>query len=499
MWYFISAIFFLLYLLLWWQFPYLPYQDLSNHTVRSSLIAQLAQDPSAVKSFSFEFHFQPYILGDLIYAGLLQLIGLEHAPMLWVTICFLSFPLGLVLYFKTRRGTSQQLPVVILFLTYLSTNWFFLSSYANYCIGIGAVFFTLSCWESWQKQSRIFSTCAYCLYGLGVLFCYLLHLAPFFFCAIIISSLTFLRLIQRTIRWSSTSFSLLPILALGVLHLLRGDREIDPHKEWVFRSLPEKLFQIGAMFVRYHVTVDIILFLLFSLPLVWFAWRRGQLALKQRRWVGLVMEEFIICLLLTTCYFVLPFSVGAAKEIDGRALPFIAAFAVLLVLRLLSSSQGHLLPPLALSLSLSNLIYLQVFLSRHDNYLKEYSQALLQIPEQKVVLPVATRRAIGRIEYALHNAELYIIRKNGIVPYVFSRNTSGAQFQYFSYVEDRYTPHLFWYLRGMGIDETQTRKTYDFVIVTKPYDPEKLGLKPLRLHYENDAAAVFEVTHDSLS
>jgi hypothetical protein len=35
--------------------------------------------------------------------------------------------------------------------------------------------------------------------------------------------------------------------------------------------------------------------------------------------------------------------------------------------------------------------------------------------------------------------------------------------------------------------------TYDYVIITKPWRPERLDLSRLELHYENAAATVFRV------
>ena len=71
----------------------MPFVDSPNHLARGVVIAdalfgaaaRLGDDVFAVKG-----SFSTYILGDLVLASLVKLLGPDHAAPLWMAVAFLS-------------------------------------------------------------------------------------------------------------------------------------------------------------------------------------------------------------------------------------------------------------------------------------------------------------------------------------------------------------------------------------------------------------------------
>src|SRR5262245_29006079 len=117
--------------------PELPLVDMPNHLGRAFVISRLPQDAVLDGYYRYQFVFTPYILGDLILAWMLKLMPTFAAARIWSVILFLGLPLAWIDYLRAR-GSSVQAgnPVFLALLFYLSLNYFYLSGYNNFCLGV---------------------------------------------------------------------------------------------------------------------------------------------------------------------------------------------------------------------------------------------------------------------------------------------------------------------------------------------------------------------------
>jgi hypothetical protein len=85
------------------------------------------------------------------------------------------------------------------------------------------------------------------------------------------------------------------------------------------------------------------------------------------------------------------------------------------------------------------------------------------------------------------------ISKGAITTQLFSAN-GGFPMPYFAYNSSGYVPSGFWYTRNEPVD--WTRITADYVVVTKPYDRNRIPAK-YSVAFENDVAALMSSTMSS--
>ena len=83
------------YIIVFARFTMFPFQDFPNHLTRATVLADLLFHHGAMFGPMFEFRFipEPYLLGDLMLAGLVEIFGPTAAGALWNTVVLLSGPL----------------------------------------------------------------------------------------------------------------------------------------------------------------------------------------------------------------------------------------------------------------------------------------------------------------------------------------------------------------------------------------------------------------------
>lgn len=466
------------------------------------------------RMFSVDLRFQPYLLGDILLALLIRVFSLRIGSFLWVSLCFLAFPLGFLFYVRSRKS-DKTMSIFWGFCTlYLATNWCFLTGFLNYCLGVGLAFLTLGFLEYFVQirigrernqldlSNNVFITTApsfltelffFLCFFLSALCTYLIHFASFLFLFAIVTTMLFLRFLFKLVKLGTTLLCFLPFVYCSTLRLL--DRAIlqDYVQPWLYRSLQNKILALGTMFIRYDYTTDIFLFGVFAvLGLSWiigyFKTRPAPIILNREA----TLELLIVTALFILGYLMLPVAIGTLYDVDVRALPFIVIFALLSVCSLTSLKSEGLQTVFvgAFLLNLCNWFYLNYYLTSDNARLEVYQEALLKIPPRKSVLSIATWANQGRMQVGFHDAALYTALKEGFTPYIFS-STLGEPCRYFHYLETRYTPNPFWYLRNEAIDWEQVKKDYDYLIIAKPFERIRLPSEGLEEYYENDTAKVF--------
>lgn len=482
------------HIVLFLSLPAAPLLDLPNHLVRSWAIGeQLAGRPSP---FIFEFMFMPYVLGDLLLASALSFFSWHTVETLWMVACYISMPIGVWFYCRSLRLEAGIADTALVFSAYASANWFFLSGFANFCLSIGLVFSAAAAWECLSKAAGVRKMLLYVVCLVLVLLCYLLHLAAFVFAGAIVAGSTLSRVLGRRQTILSAFGSGAIFVAVLVLHLCIQQDAPDISSPWQHRGLLQKPLAIGSMYVRYNARVDAVLLLaIFGGLLVLALWPSRQE--RQLNLSGL-REVLMILATLTLVYLVLPVKADPAYGVDSRALPYMSIAGLLALLLLVQSHGAARLKrarKLVFGVSLVSLVYLVPFMRAHANFVSELDDAWQQIPIGQSVLPVATVPDIGRVQPALHRAELYTIERGGFVPYVFSFDTAGGQIRYFRYEQTYpYAPDIKWYLRREEIRWSEVALIYSYLFITKPYQEERLSELNFDLVYENDAAAVLKLS-----
>jgi hypothetical protein len=134
--------------------------------------------------------------------------------------------------------------------------------------------------------------------------------------------------------------------------------------------------------------------------------------------------------------------------------------------------------------------------------MNRYRAVLAGISEHSHVLPVYTAPKEGITRPFLHAASFAVIDRNAWIPYLFSANV-GSPMKYFRYVDRPYAPHELWYLArtksdarlpfdsdvSPDVDWKQVAAHYQYLLVTKPYDPAYIPIAN-RVVSENAVAAL---------
>jgi hypothetical protein len=144
-------------------------------------------------------------------------------------------------------------------------------------------------------------------------------------------------------------------------------------------------------------------------------------------------------------------------------------------------------------LAVGNFGSLAWFLPRQNRLVAQYREAVRTIPARKIVLPIQTRERDGNTYPLRHAAAFYVLDREGYIPYLFSQVNGGGPSGYFLDHSTIYRPPQDWYLRGAAADWEQVARTYDYVVITKPWYVGRIDTGRLELQYENAVASVFRV------
>jgi hypothetical protein len=248
------------------------------------------------------------------------------------------------------------------------------------------------------------------------------------------------------------------------------------------------------MFVRQSFVMERPMLLPFGVIVVmviWFGMRR-RVNLRPHWQLALVSG------LGAALYFALPSGLGSVAYVDQRALPFLFIPLLMLALRIFESAgpsrrQIALLVAGCALLAAVNLGSLARFLPRQSRQVAEYRRAIATIPEGRVVLSVDTQPGDGNTWPMRHVGSFYAGDRKGYTPYLFSQQNGGGPSAYFHDLSTMYCPDQNWYLKKDAPDWERVVGTYDYLIVSKPWSPERMDLRRLELYFENGAATVFRV------
>jgi hypothetical protein len=199
---------------------------------------------------------------------------------------------------------------------------------------------------------------------------------------------------------------------------------------------------------------------------------------------------------------VLPFSYSEATYVEDRPLGLMLPVLIIGALSLpahasesrpLYSTASMTLISLVLVL---NLIAIGKHLLKDEAWLERYREVVAAIPIGATVLPINTRPKDGRVSPWLHAGSYVTADRAGIVPSLFAANRGDAM-KYFRYRDKPFAPKESWYLDSTEnvIDWEAVSCDYQYVLVSKPFESERIPFAPLVVA-ENESAALLSVNKE---
>lgn len=476
----------------------IPVQDFPDHLARAAAMGDLIFHGGERFGGLYEFHLLwiPYLLGDLILMGAVELFGPTGGSALWTLLVFLSFPCGALFYLRVRGIRSDDRVLVLLLALYLATDWFFLMGFMTFQISVGMLIATLGLVELLRRK---WSYGVFALYIAAVALDYLMHLSPVVFLVAALGVTALLRLWQRTTTLRTEVILFLPVIAILAWHftVASGYREPgDPiTSAYFWGTWSSKFARIGSQFFHYAPSTDLVLFgLLVAAMLARIGLPRWR-DLRQ----PLVLEMLTLGLTFLAMFFVLPLGYSEAYYVDTRPLPFVSFFLIAACVALPRANPSvkpvreRIALALAVLLAVGNLVYLARHFLIDRAWITEYRSIVAAIPIHSRVLPVYTRGGEGSFFPFFHTSGFVAMDRAASEPYVFAAN-NGNPMKYFRYSHPPYDPPEDWYgqLPRPALDWQQVAQDYDFVLVTKPYDPAVLAL-PTRPLAENSTATLLQI------
>ncbi len=472
-----------------------PFTDAPNHYARAVIMESLwfdAHSPFQGK-FSASRVFVPYMLPDLGFVMLIRHLGTEWVYPVWAALSMLSLAVGASVYASQLLETSWAIAAAMLCSWYFATNYLFILGFFSFQWGLAAAFAALGALEAWRRGKAGWWIA---FYAVACLICYGAHVACFAILAGLVGATGLARIYRKEQTFLRLGWELIPFAVLLAYHFpaIPTDPESTAARTFM-QTIGDKFGHfLEAMFLRESFVIDrpiLVLFGVIVVGVIWFGMRRG--AGLRRHW-----QLALVSGLGAALYFALPSGLGAVAYVDQRALPFLFIPVSMLALRMFECAgptprQIALLIAACFLLAATNLGYLAGFLPRQSRQVAEYRRAIATIPKGLAVLSIDAQPRDGNTWPLRHAGSFYAADRKGYTPYLFSQQNESGPSAYFRDLSTIYRPDQRWYLLDQTPDWEKLSATYDYVIVARPWRPERLDMSRLQLHYENAAATVFIV------
>jgi hypothetical protein len=479
------------------QLTSLPYQDFPNHLARAVVMADLIFHHGAQFGQLYDYHFMPvpYIIGDLLLTGAVELLGPTLAAALWNAIVLLSLPAALLFYLHVNEVPRGGRAFALLLSLYLATDWFYLMGFTQFRLGLALMLLAIGCVDLLRRR---WSARWFLFYCALVVIAYLSHLAAVIFLApaLTISSLARLWFRRTTLR--RELWLIAPVLLILGWHFAVGQRAQEggaalPAYHYVWGTVFLKLQGLDLELLRFGQTFSKVMMIMLTVSLLWGMQR-------DLRWRNLtkpaVVEMLALAVTFLGIYIVLPSSYADAAYVDVRALAPVTLFLILARVYLPDDASSErafsdaVTLPFVAILAMCNLGYLASYMYRYNEWADGYREIVADIPRGARVLPVYTNGRVGTVAPLLHMGSYVVTDRGAVTPYLFSGN-GGHPMKYFRYKETLYAPPQRWYNAQLPvvISARAIACNYEYLLVDKPFDARRLGLRAATVA-ENGSAAL---------
>jgi hypothetical protein len=446
--------------------------------------------------------FVPYILWDVLAAGTSRLVPVEANGVLWTVITFLTVVSGGWYLAKVRLEAAADWRALTAFSVLTASGWCFAWGFFGFQLSLGLCLFAVACaYRLRERRSRLSKSVIWLAYTVLIMACYLAHLGGFLALCIILASAALARVIRSRDQLVSEAAALAPAALLGAWYVYaKAFSSLGVPEEIIQRNPLHKLLALASPWLRFPLRWDWPVLLGIGLTMVLLVIRAAP-AVRSRARDELVNDLFFPVVALAGAYVALPQAQGRAWDVDVRMLPFLGYFLLLWLLsngrpeQSSSGSDGRLLQPgrVLLVTCWVSLLVLLIQIWPYNGEAHKYWEALKRIPEHQVVLAVSTHPYLGRLLPMHHEGSLYAAFREGVAPAVFS-SENGA-FPFFVPREPYAPPPDLWYIRNLPAPKWENiASTYDYLVVSKPFDSSRLPRPAPPVFTENEAAIVFRLS-----
>jgi hypothetical protein len=501
----VAAILMTAYVVIFAWFSAFSLQDYPNHLARAVAMSDLMFHGGARFGDLFQYHFSavPYVLGDLVLARAVDLLGVRGATALWIALVMLSLPLALLFYLRGSKLAADGRILIFILSLYLSTDGFLFMGFLTFRLAIAL---TLVCFALVQRLRRRWSTALFAVYGMVVVLGYLTHLATIVFLATALGVSALLRLWLRSTSFRIEACLFIPIAVVVAWHVgvaVHGHAATDlPQGAFNWGTWSGKIWRLHWEFMRYYGTrfdrrVDELLLLGCAACVLWPV--RHQLR-RRALMKPAVLEMLLLAAAFVGMYVLLPSAYGDASYLDLRPLALAPLFLIIACLYLPDensptyNSRAPAAVTLAVLLATGNLIYLSLHFVKDNAWMTRYRAVVAAVPEGARVLPLYP--GTDELRPFMHAASFIVIDRGADIPYLFSGNRGNPQ-TYFRYIHLPYAPPESWYYEpappATDVNWGAVACSYDFLLVMKPFELRRIRLVTTPL-IENERASLLAIT-----
>ena len=125
--------------------------DYPNHLARAHILHEYDDSKSYQETYNRDGRLIPNLSMDLIVPALMNIVSVETASKIFLSLVVLVFNLGLHYLGRTVNGRPHWNVLPATFFTY---NFAFSYGFVNYMFGLGIFFITLGMWLRFRGKMR---------------------------------------------------------------------------------------------------------------------------------------------------------------------------------------------------------------------------------------------------------------------------------------------------------------------------------------------------------
>jgi hypothetical protein len=472
-----------------------PMQDLPDHMTRAHIIADLIFGHGAQfgNHFLLQPSFSPYIAGDLLLATVDRLLGTAWTCRLCIAASIVLLPLAVRFVVRQQGGGQVAASIAAVLALYVATDSMFTMGFANFTFSVACTLFAYGwfCNAAHAPGRR-----AYAWFVLLLLLSYAIHLSALIFIIALAGISCALGVWNGQMSLKRAAALLLPAFLL-LLFQIALSPGTNIHGDYEWGTWVSKLSWFAFQACRFRLAIDLPLLMAFAAAAAFpiaMSWLRGTVVAG---------EQLLITAALALVYLITPYQVGVVTYLDMRALHYASLFLICAGVRYAEVGPKMLATQLAAASTVAvlNLLYLATSMLPQDAALGDYRRLAREIPADAKVLPIDTRAPLqGSHRYYdpfRHAGAYATLESHALTPYLFAGDLQ-PHLAYFRYRDRRpYAPEEIWYVepvrwKGAHVDWQRVVRVYRYLLVTVPWDAQKLPVS-YTVIAQNDAAALLEL------
>jgi hypothetical protein len=438
--------------------PYFPFGDTANHLARYTLISRIwaGTAPSWVS-----FHLLPtgYVAVDIFGAALVSLFGPRVTMHLLGALYAVMLPFSMYCLLRAVNARSTGLALVGCLLTF---NWYFITGFLSYSLGIPLTFFWLTWW--WPRRHAMGANSLACG-AIGISLLYMVHMSAAAVALIAVSVCSFetsmiasfSRAAWRLAVRKAAEVMALALPSIALYLLMKFSFPPAEQNQIIFRTPIEKLKHVIAPFATFSAMQAAILLLSYITALGVYLWYVRSAGSLWSKWL-------VVPLALMLAYIVSPVFALDAWDVDVRFL--VPAFLLVFVNPNQTQTFSRRATAFLAALSIVHGAVTWKYAESASSRTAEVVSLLHSIPDGPNVLYLAPEYdAFYRSGPLVHTGEwLTIDRPGWRVNGLFVGGPNGAYLDHFTELNELYDPGT----TASGIPPLQwdrVRHDYKFIVL----------------------------------